>query len=85
MKQYHIVFGAYIRSYADYTIWAENDDAARQPRLFNAAGWAEVSPRCNTGWRVKRRMGAVKRRIGKGLHESADVCFLGWRSCRRLP
>jgi hypothetical protein len=19
-------------------------------RLFNAAGWAEVSPRCNTGW-----------------------------------
>jgi hypothetical protein len=20
------------------------------PRLFNAAGWAEVSPRCNTGW-----------------------------------
>jgi hypothetical protein len=30
MKQYHIVFGAYIRSYADHTIWAENDDAARQ-------------------------------------------------------
>lgn len=20
------------------------------PRLFNAAGWSEVSPRCNTGW-----------------------------------
>ena len=23
---------------------------ATRPRLFNAAGWAEVSPRCNTGW-----------------------------------
>jgi hypothetical protein len=22
----------------------------RRARLFNAAGWAEVSSRCNTGW-----------------------------------
>jgi hypothetical protein len=25
-------------------------EAGDGPRLFNAAGWAEVSPRCNTGW-----------------------------------
>jgi hypothetical protein len=30
MKQYRIVFGAYIRSYADHTVYAESDDAARQ-------------------------------------------------------
>jgi hypothetical protein len=24
--------------------------AVGSTRLFNAAGWAEVSPRCNTGW-----------------------------------
>jgi hypothetical protein len=26
-----------------YLLW-------ERPRLFNAAGWSEVSPRCNTGW-----------------------------------
>jgi hypothetical protein len=29
MKQYRILYGAYVRMYADHTLLAENDDAAR--------------------------------------------------------
>lgn len=40
MKQYRVVFGAYIRSYADHTVRAETDDAARQQAIedFKARG-----------------------------------------------
>ena len=30
MKQYRILFGAFVRMYADHTIEAENDETARQ-------------------------------------------------------
>ena len=30
MKQYRVLFGAYVRMYAEQTIEAENDDAARK-------------------------------------------------------
>jgi hypothetical protein len=30
MKQYRVLFGTYVRMYADHTIEAENDEAARQ-------------------------------------------------------
>ena len=30
MKQYRVLYGAFIRMYADYTIEAENDETARQ-------------------------------------------------------
>jgi hypothetical protein len=30
MKQYRITFGAYVRMYADHTVHAENNDAARK-------------------------------------------------------
>jgi hypothetical protein len=30
MKQYRILYGAYVRMYADHTVLAENDDAARR-------------------------------------------------------
>ena len=29
MKHYHVVFGAYVRMYAEHTVDAENDEAAR--------------------------------------------------------
>jgi hypothetical protein len=40
MKQYRVLFGAYIRMYADHTIEAENDEAARQVAIeeFKARG-----------------------------------------------
>jgi hypothetical protein len=28
----------------------DRNSGRQEARLFNAAGWAEVSPRCNTGW-----------------------------------
>jgi hypothetical protein len=30
MKQYRVLFGAYVRMYADHTVLAENSEAARQ-------------------------------------------------------
>jgi hypothetical protein len=30
MKRYRIVFGAYVRMYADHTVHAQNDEAARE-------------------------------------------------------
>jgi hypothetical protein len=33
MKEYCIVYGAYVRMYADHTIEAENDEAARQAAI----------------------------------------------------
>jgi hypothetical protein len=30
MRQYRILYGAYVRMYADHTVLAENDDAARK-------------------------------------------------------
>jgi hypothetical protein len=30
MKQYRVVFGAYVRMYADYSIHAEDNEAARK-------------------------------------------------------
>jgi hypothetical protein len=33
MKQYHVVFGAYVRMYADYTIHAEDNQAARKQAI----------------------------------------------------
>ena len=40
MKQYRIVFGSFIRMYADHTVFAESDDAARQLAIeeFKARG-----------------------------------------------
>jgi hypothetical protein len=33
MKQYRIIFGAYVRMYADHTVHAENNEAARKQAI----------------------------------------------------
>ena len=48
MKQYHVLYGAFVRMYADHTVWADSDNAARQEAIedFKARGhelqWLEV-------------------------------------------
>ena len=40
MKQYRVLYGAFVRMYADHTVWADSDDAARQQAIkdFKARG-----------------------------------------------
>ena len=48
MKHYHVVFGAYVRMYAEHTVEAENDRSRAQPscdaKRFKLQGSAAISP-----------------------------------------